>query len=53
MTWEYNAFGCTNFKIHGDRIDTFGRLSKGCIIINTAEIRRSIYNSIDTVLVVR
>ncbi|PLR37915.1 DUF2778 domain-containing protein [Chimaeribacter californicus] len=48
-----NVFGRTGFKIHGDRRDTIGRSSQGCIIINGAEIRRNIYNSGDTVLVVR
>ncbi|MDU6412059.1 MAG: DUF2778 domain-containing protein [Yersiniaceae bacterium] len=48
-----NTFGRDNFLIHGDNPDTFGYSSQGCIIINGAGLRKSIYDSGDTVLVVR
>ncbi|WP_246538246.1 tlde1 domain-containing protein [Nissabacter archeti] len=48
-----NTFGRDSFLIHGDNRRTVGDSSKGCIIINGAELRSSIFNSGDTVLVVR
>lgn len=48
-----NAIGQGYFLIHGDNSDTIGNSSEGHMIINGAGLRRRIYNSSDTILVVR
>lgn len=41
----HSALGRTAFQIHGESAKTIGNSSNGCIIINGAENRRTIWNS--------
>ncbi|MBS9432722.1 tlde1 domain-containing protein [Photorhabdus hainanensis] len=48
-----NTYGRDAFRIHGDRNDgSYHQASEGCIVINGAELRKSIASSSDDILVV-
>lgn len=47
------TFGRDGFLIHGDNPRTIGSSSHGCIIINGMNLRKSIFDSGDDILVVK